>query len=112
MSGNPDRLYELLPVVYRLRDAEQGYALRALLRVMTEQYDVVEDNIARLYRNWFIETCDDWAVPYIGGLIGYEPLDGPDKAGGGACAAGNGISAPRREVADTIAYRRRKGTLA
>ena len=32
---NPDRLYELLPAVYRTRDAENGYALRALLRVAT-----------------------------------------------------------------------------
>ena len=36
---NPDRLYELLPVVYRLRDAEQGYPLQALLRVIAEQVE-------------------------------------------------------------------------
>ncbi|MBV9991078.1 MAG: hypothetical protein JOZ72_07270 [Alphaproteobacteria bacterium] len=97
MSANPDRLYELVPAIYRLRDADQGYLLKALLRVATEQYGVLEDDIAKLYENWFIETCEDWVVPYIGGLIGYERLSGPVS---------------RREVAETIALRRRKGTLA
>jgi len=57
--NKPERLYELLPVVYRQRDAEQGYPLRALLQVIAEQVDVVEDAIAQLYENWFIETCED-----------------------------------------------------
>ncbi|MDB5028235.1 MAG: hypothetical protein JWO66_1924, partial [Candidatus Eremiobacteraeota bacterium] len=95
---DPDRLYDLVPVVYRMRDAGQGYPLRGLLRVISEQVDVVERDIAGLYENWFIETCDDWVVPYIGSLIGYTP------AGGGAV--------PRRDVADTIRFRRRKGTLS
>lgn len=111
MSGNPDRLYDLVPVIYRLRDAEQGFALRALLRVMAEQYDIVEADIAQLYENWFIETCDDWVVPYIGGLVGYEMLSGPAVTPDAGTAA-LGIAAPRRDVAETIATRRRKGTLS
>ncbi len=71
MNKNPDRLYQLLPTIYRQRDAEQGWPLQALLRVITEQVNVVEDDIAQLYENWFIETCQDWVVPYIGDLIGY-----------------------------------------
>ena len=55
-----------------MRDAEQGYPLQALLRVIAEQVNVVEDDIAQLYDNWFIETCEDWAVPYIADLIGYR----------------------------------------
>ena len=112
MNENPDRLYDLVPVVYRLRDADQGYPLRALLRVMNEQYDILEQDIAKLYENWFIETCDDWVVPYIGGLIGYELLSGPVAQNSGQTAAGIAISAPRRDVGDTIRYRRRKGTLS
>ena len=69
-SAHPDRLYELLPVVHRLRDADRGYPLRALLKVITEQVDVVDRDIAQLYENWFVETCQDWVVPYIGDLIG------------------------------------------
>jgi len=114
MNANPDRLYELVPVVYRMRDADNGYPLRALLRVIGEQVDVVEDDIARLYENWFIETCDDWVVPYIGSLIGYQPVHTAGQPGSAATregAARNRIMVPRREVGDTIRFRRRKGTL-
>jgi hypothetical protein len=72
MTERTDRLYDLLPAIYRLRDAEQGYPLKALLRVIAEQVDVVEDDIRQLYDNWFIETAQDWVVPYLGDLIGYQ----------------------------------------
>ena len=112
---NPDRLYELLPVVYRQRDADQGYPLQALLRVITEQVDVVEDDMRQLYDNWFIETCDEWAVPYIGDLIGYQLLNNagePEDVTTPAEQQREGILIPRRDVANTIRARRRKGTLA
>ena len=115
MNANPDRLYELLPAVYRMRDADQGYPLRGLLRVISEQVNVVEADIAGLYENWFIETCQEWVVPYIGELIGYTPLlEGANsaKAGSARGLARERILFPRREVANTLHYRRRKGTLA
>lgn len=115
MDPNPDRLYELLPVIHRLRDAEQGYPLRALLRVIAEQVEVVEGDIAQLYDNWFIETAQDWVVPYIGDLIGYRPVHDAGEPGDPNTAQGaarNKILIPRREVANTILLRRRKGTLA
>ena len=34
----------------------------------------MEENLEQLYDDLFIETCADWVVPYIGDLIGYEPL--------------------------------------
>jgi hypothetical protein len=110
-----DRLYELVPVVYRLRDADQGYPLRALLRVIAEQVNVVEDDIAQLYENWFIETCQDWVVPYIGSLIGYKPVLDLNELSDVASAQGqarNRILIPRAEVANTIRFRRRKGTVS
>ena len=113
MSQSKDRLYNLLPAVYRQRDAEQGYPLKALLQVISEQVNVVEDDINGLYENWFIETCQDWVVPYIGDLVGYRPASGagqPAEVPGGQGL--NKILFPRREVANTIGYRRRKGTLA
>jgi hypothetical protein len=115
MNANPDRLYELLPAVYRMRDADQGYPLRGLLRVISEQVNVVEADIEGLYENWFIETCQDWVVPYIGELIGHTPLlEGVNsaKAGSARGLARERILIPRREVANTLHYRRRKGTLA
>jgi hypothetical protein len=113
MMTEPDRLYDLIPVIYRLRDADQGYPLRALLRVIAEQVDVLEKDIAGLYENWFIETCDDWVVPYIGDLIGYRQVHEAGEPGDPRVPQArelNKILIPRREVANTIAYRRRKGT--
>ena len=110
-----DHLYELLPVIYRLRDAEEGYPLQALLRVVEEQVNIVEEDIADLYKNWFIETCDDWVVPYIGDLIGWQQVHEAGEPGEAVTIRGrerNKILIPRRELANTIRYRRRKGTLA
>jgi hypothetical protein len=115
MTKNPDRLYELLPVIYRQRDVAQGYPLQALLRVITEQVNVVEADMDQLYENWFIETCQDWVVPYIGDLIGYQPVHEAGEPGEVSTAQGsqrNKILVSRQEVANTIRYRRRKGTLA
>jgi hypothetical protein len=114
MNDNLDRLYELLPVVYRLRDADQGYPLRALLQVIAEQVNLVEEDIENLYENWFIETCKEWVVPYIGTLLGYQPLQDTSDSGDVAAVRGqarNRILISRSEVANTIHYRRRKGTL-
>jgi hypothetical protein len=115
MSRSLDRLYELLPAVHRMRDAENGYPLRALLSVINEQVNVVEEDIARLYGNWFIETCEDWVVPYIGDLIGYRPVHEAGDPSDVSSLEGrlrNKILIPRREVANTLRSRRRKGTLA
>ena len=110
-----DRLFDLLPAIVRLKDSEQGWPLRALLRVIAEQVDIVEADIYQLYDNWFIETAQDWAIPYIGELVGYSPVHEAGKPGDIATAQGrarNRILVPRREVANTIRHRRRKGTLA
>jgi hypothetical protein len=95
-------LYELLPALYRIRDAEHGGALEALLEVLEREADVVERDIERLYENWFIETCDPWVVAYIGDLLGVRRLH----------PVGPGTSSLRAYVANTLGYRRRKGTLA
>lgn len=97
---NAEKLYDLLPSIYRIRDAEQGGPLKALLTVIAEQIEVMEENIEQLYDDQFIETCADWVVPYIGDLIGYRMLHGVTER----------VSSPRAEVAHTIALRRRKGT--
>ena len=72
MSFDGQRLYDLLPAVYRIRDAERGEPLKALCGVLADQIAVLEENLAQLYDDQFIETCADWVVPYIGDLIGYR----------------------------------------
>lgn len=113
--NNIDRLYKLLPTVYRERDAEEGFQLQALLRGIAEQVEIVEADIAQLYENWFIETCQDWVVPYIGDLIGYQVVHEAGEPGDVSTAEGrqrNKILIERRDVANTILHRRRKGTLS
>ena len=69
-EASGDRLYALLPAVYRVRDAAHGQQLRALLRVIGRELQVLDEDIERLYDNWFVETCAEWVVPYLGDLLG------------------------------------------
>lgn len=94
--------YELLPAIHRLRDAERGEPLRALLAVIAEQAALLEEDLETLYEDQFIETCAEWVVPYLGDLIGHRALHGVTAA----------VASQRAEVANTIACRRRKGTAA
>ena len=75
--------------------------LQSLLSVIQEQISIIANDLDQLYDDQFIETCAPWVVPYIGDLIGYQAIVGINP----------GIDAPRAEVANTIAFRRRKGTL-
>jgi hypothetical protein len=101
MSLTQDQFFALLPAIYRTRDAQLGGPLQALFAVLTGQSSIVEANIQQLYDDQFIETCASWAIPYIGDLIGYNSLYQIDLAGLDS----------RAEVANTISYRRHKGTL-
>ena len=66
-----ERLYARVPANYRAYDAEQGEPLLALLQVVGEQAANLRQDLDALWDNFFIETCQDWAVPYLGDLIGY-----------------------------------------
>ena len=101
MSLDAKALYALLPAVYRTRDAAGGGQLQALFAVMAAQSAIVEDNVNQLYDDQFIETCAPWVIPYIADLIGYNSIYEIAVAGPGR----------RAEVANTIGYRQRKGTL-
>lgn len=119
-----DQLFRLLPRLYQVYDDaarpldEEGRPkenelgpLRALLRVIGEQVNLLEDDLARWYDNWFIETCEDWVAPYLGDLVGYEIS--PHELGVRARPnLAPTVNYARREIADTIKLRRRKGTLA
>ncbi|MGE0257410.1 MAG: hypothetical protein AB7H71_18405 [Alphaproteobacteria bacterium] len=123
-TADDDKLYGLLPAHIRARDAEQGEPLRALLGLIERQADEIDGDIRQLYENAFIETCEPWAVPYIGDLVGTTPLFDESRVRDGDAAAelfrdlqGPELRPPialrgRADVAKTIYYRRRKGTLA
>jgi hypothetical protein len=135
-------LFNLLPAVYRIRDAQLAQSqplltpaetaqlralqallpplssdqqaqlealaakasrgpLESLLMVIQEQLGIVAEDLDQLYDDQFIETCAPWVIPYIGDLIGYQAVQGIAPS----------INNPRSEVADTISFRRRKGTV-
>lgn len=107
MNFDQHKLMSLLPAFYRLRDGQlaqdAGLAagpLQELLALIAEQFEVMEEDLEQLQDDAFIETCAEWAVPYIGDLIGYRTLYG----------VASRVANARAEVAHTIAYRRRKGT--
>src|SRR5262249_10933711 len=97
-----EELYRLLPAVYRIRDAEEGGVLRELIDVIAGQVNVIAESLEQLYDDQFVETCADWVAPYIGDLVGYRTLHGVVPA----------VASPRADVANTIRYRRRKGTVS
>lgn len=118
-----NQLYELMPAVYRERDAAEGYPLRALLHIIQDQAEILHTDIRQLWDDFFIETCKPWVIPYIGDLVSnnllydasrivpsktaeelFRDLTGPDFL------PDMGIRI-RADVAKTIYYRRRKGTL-
>ena len=100
MSTPRQPLFERLPEIYRIRDAEQRPAgqLEAYLGVLDEVMAGIRDNIEALYHDFFIETCDDWVTPYIADLLGTSHLSGEPWT-------------LRADVARTVHHRRRKGTL-
>jgi hypothetical protein len=70
MKYTKDKIYDLLPAVYRQKDIQNGSSsLKALLHIIAEQAGILETNIEDLYENCFIETCAEQFVPYIGDLL-------------------------------------------
>jgi hypothetical protein len=100
-ADRQERLYHLLPALYRNLDEREGQPLRALMAVLESEFRRLEWDTEAMYDDWFIETCDRWVVPYIADLLGVRHLRDMDQ-----------IPHQRRLVANSIAYRRRKGTVA
>ncbi len=100
MSETRVPLYDRLPEIYRIKDAEQVTPgqLKSYLALVESAFGKIHQNIEALYHDLFIETCSDWAVPYIGDLLGTSHLSGDPWT-------------LRADVADTVGLRRRKGTL-
>jgi len=117
MKPAAERLLDLLPEVFRTRDAAAATEIAArlglpapsldgtpegpltsLLEVLGHVFDMLEAEVDNLYDDLFIETCDPSLVPYIGALVGARIVETGD------------MESARRQVATTIAARRAKGT--
>jgi hypothetical protein len=96
-----ERLWDWVPAAYHELDALQGGdSFRALLKVISSQAAVAKRSQDRLWDDMYVEVCDDWAVPYIAQLVATRLVSALN------------LRARRADVAKTIYYRRRKGTLA
>ena len=98
-----EKLWEWIPEVYRDADGRDDNpgkgTLRALVELVADQAAVMRRDVDRLWDDQQITLADDWAVPYIGDLLGTRPVSEQNRRG------------QRLAVARTIYYRRRKGTL-
>jgi hypothetical protein len=98
-----DKLWSLVPAVYRTVDAQTldgDGPLRELLGRIGASMAVVRRSIDRLWEDQSIENCDSWVIPYIAELLATNLVPVMDARG------------QRLDVANTIYYRRRKGTVA
>lgn len=94
-------LYELLPSIYRRRDSENRYELRALTSIINAELEAVREEAETQWNNGFVETAEDWLIPYLASSLRI-PLTRDVSA----------FSFSQRAfVANTIRYRRRKGTV-
>lgn len=96
-----EKIWGLIPEVYRSEDGapiDDG-PLRGLVRVLARQAAIARRSVDRLWADSRIDEADDWAVPYIGALMGTRPVSGLNRAG------------QRVNVESTIRYRRRLGTV-
>jgi hypothetical protein len=98
-----DKLWNLLPAIYRSLDTDMFNSngpLRELVNRIGVQAAILRRSIDRLWEDQSIESCDDWVIAYIGQLVATNLVSSLDARG------------QRLDVANTIYYRRRKGTVA
>lgn len=99
------KLWEWVPAIYRELDGQPAPnggdgALRAFVESLAEQAALLKRDQDRLWDNAYVELADDWALPYLAELVGTRLVSALNSR------------ARRADVAKTIYYRRRKGTLA
>ena len=97
-----DKLWGLLPAIYRSLDSSEfnvNGPLREMVNRIGGQAAILRRSIDRLWDDQSIQTCDDWLIPYIGALVATHLVTNLDAR------------AQRLDVANTIYYRQRKGTL-
>lgn len=99
-----ERLWQLLPRHYRSADPLSSPEGRGPLRELVDRIGAAiadqRRSIDALGRLASVETADDWAIAYLADLVSTRLVSSMDAR------------AQRLDVARTIAYRRRAGTLA
>lgn len=96
-----EKIWALVPEVHRNEDglkAPPGQ-LRALVEIIAGQAAIARRSIDRLWADMRADEADDWAIAYIGALLGARPVSALNRAGA------------RANLGRTILYRRRQGTV-
>ena len=96
-----EKLWSWIPEIYRHEDgvALQPDVLRSFIELIGPPAAVARRSTDRLWEDQFGDFADDWALPYIGDLVGTRLVSALNRRG------------RRADVVHTIFYRRRKGTL-
>ena len=96
-----EKIWALVPETYRNEDglAARPGQLRALVEILAEQAAIARRSVDRLWADSRVDEADDWAIPYIGALVGARPVNALNRG------------AQRANVGRTILYRRRLGTV-
>ncbi|MBX9643061.1 MAG: hypothetical protein K2W91_03040 [Novosphingobium sp.] len=99
MSGaaQSPRLYDLLPEIYRQLDVYTQGDLAELCEVLDSARGNVAQDIAQLYDDWFVETCQDERLPYLAELVGWHDIP-------------QGVAQLRQATALRAEFSRAKGT--
>src|SRR5215207_2122329 len=90
-------LYRLLPPIYQEYDTKENNVLQEFLKIIASQAAAIRQDIDNLLKNFFISSCDEWAIPYIADLIAAKVVP-------------NSSLNSRLDVQNTIRWRKAKGT--
>lgn len=95
-----EKLWTTIPEAFREEDglANTPGQLRAFIETLAGHAAILRRSQDKLWDDQLIELCSEWAVPYIGELVGTRLVSALNRRG------------RRIDVAKTIYYRRRKGT--
>ena len=98
-----EKIWSLIPEIYKVEDGSDRNlskgALRAFVKILSNQAAILRRSQDDLWNDQFISLCHEWAVPYIADLLGTRLISSSNKRG------------RRVDVAKTVYFRRRKGTL-
>src|SRR5262245_46515437 len=84
------KLWNLVPAIHRALDSEPlepgpqpagPGPLREMVNRVAAQAAIVRRSIDRLWEDQSIESCDDWAIPYIGDLLATNLVAALDARG-------------------------------
>lgn len=91
-------LYSLLPAIYKEYDSnKENNVLQEFLKIIASQAAVIRKDIDGLLNNFFINSSEEWVIPYIADLIAAKVVP-------------NSSLNSRLEVQNTIRWRKLKGT--